>query len=393
MQNKFKVGLVLSYKETNYGAQLQAYATQVSVESLGVQTEIIDYSPKKGDRHIVWDRGLLRFLFHQYQVGRLAKIHADSDDPVFQKNKKARIEQYKSFIERRLHSIKQVSGYTQLVSCAMGYQAVLIGSDQKWLPGFSFGNLTSLRFVPNEVRKVSYATSLGVSEYPKYCWPSSRRAWKRIEYLSVREQQGADIIKKVCGDDIQVKVVLDPTYLLSKDQWENLIPIEKKSEEKYVFCYFLGNDERSKLIARSFADDKKLKLVSVLSKESFSSIDQTYADELVMGNSPEDFVNWIRGAEYVFTDSFHGTAFSVINEKQFFVFYRKRKESTSRNSRIDNILAKWDLSDRLVASDFDAGLLLQAKDIDYERVTSVVEKERADSLSFLKKALSFDENK
>lgn len=392
MQKVNKVGLVLSYKETNYGAQLQAFATQVLVESLGVQTEIIDYSPIKSDRHIVFEKGLFRFLYQQYKAKRMAKVHADSNDPVFQKNKEARIEQYKLFIERRLHSIRKVSGYTQLASCAKEYDAVLIGSDQKWLPGFSFGNLTSLRFVPDDVRKISYATSLGVSEYPKYCWPTSRRAWKRIDYLSVREQQGADIIKQVCGDDIQVKVVVDPTYLLSKKQWEDIIPIEKKSEEKYVFCYFLGNDEKSKVLARAFADVKKLKLVSVLSKESFSPIDQTFADEIIMGNTPEDFINWIRGAEYIFTDSFHGTAFSVINEKQFFIFYRKRKESTSRNSRIDNILAKWDLSDRLVGADADSSLLVNAKDIDYERVTSIVEKESADSLAFLTKALTFDEN-
>ena len=393
MQKKNIIGLVLSYKETNYGAQLQAYATQVVIESLGFQTEIIDYTPKRGDRHIVICRGLLQYLYQQYRYKRLAKVHADSDDPVFQKNKKERIEQYKAFIERRLLGIVKVSGYKQLVSCGKKYDAVLIGSDQKWHPGFSFGNLIPLRFVPDNVRKISYATSLGVSEYPKYCWHSAREAWRRVDYLSVREQQGADIIKQVCGNDISVKVVVDPTYLLTKQQWEELIPIEQKSKENYVFCYFLGNDEKSKMIARAFADQIKLKLVSVLSKESYSPIDQTFADELVMGNTPEDFINWIRGAEYVFTDSFHGTAFSVINEKQFFIFYRKRKESTSRNSRIDNILAKWDLSNRLVGSDADASLLVNAKDIDYERVTSIVEKERADSLAFLTKALTFDENK
>ena len=160
-----------------------------------------------------------------------------------------------------------------------------------------------------------------------------------------------------------------------------------------MFCYFLGNDDTSKQIARQFADEKKLKLVSVLSKESYSPIDQTFADELVIGNTPEDFINWIRGAEYVFTDSFHGTAFSVINEKQFFIFYRKRAEATSRNSRIDNILGKWGLKDRLVLPGVQDIVFSTLKDIDYEKVNTLVGQEREKSLAFLKEALHFDDNK
>ena len=387
-----KIGLVLSYKETNYGAQLQAYATQVMVESLGHKTEIIDYSPKKGDRHVVLCLGLITYLYQQFLFKRKAKKHTTSNDPLFLKNKEERIKQYKQFIDRRLHNIVKVSGYTALASRGKEYDAVLLGSDQKWAPGFSFGNMISLRFVPDDVRKISYATSLGVSEYPKYCWPTSRKAWKRIDFLSVREQQGAVIIKQVCGPDIPVQVVVDPTYLMTKSQWEELIPVEKKSEQKYVFSYFLGNDDTSKQIARKFADEKKLKLVSVLSKESYSPIDQTYADELVIGNTPEDFINWIRGAEYVFTDSFHGTAFSVINEKQFFIFYRKRAEATSRNSRIDNILSKWGLKDRLVLPGVQDVDLTALKDIDYEEVNTLVGQEREKSLAFLKEALYFNDN-
>ena len=97
-----KIGLVLSYKETNYGAQLQAYATQVMVESLGLKTEIIDYSPQKGDRHIVLCRGLLTYLYQQLLFKRKAKKHTTSNDPLFLKNKEERIKQYHLFIERRL---------------------------------------------------------------------------------------------------------------------------------------------------------------------------------------------------------------------------------------------------------------------------------------------------
>lgn len=388
-----KIGLVLAYKSSNYGAQLQAYATQVMVESMGHETEIIDYFPQIGDRHIVYNPGLIQYFYHHFRYKQLRKRYRESNDLVFKDEKEKRVAIYKNFIKRRLHSIVVVKGFKELANCGKDYDAVLIGSDQKWTPGFSFGNVNTLRFVPNNVRRISYATSLGVSEYPKYCWASARKVWKKIDYLSVREQQGADIIKQVCGPDTPVQVVVDPTYLMTKAQWEELIPVEKKSEQKYVFCYFLGNDDYCKRKAREFADRKKLKLVSVLSTESYSDIDQSFADELVRENTPEDFINWIRGAEYVFTDSFHGAAFSVINEKQFFIFYRKRAEATSRNSRIDNILDKWGLKDRLVlpgAQDVDLSSL---KDIEYERVNTLVGEEREKSLAFLKEALSFDDNK
>ncbi len=390
---KKKIGLVLSYKSTNYGAQLQAYATQLMVEKYGHETEIIDYSPKKGDRHIVLCKGLFTFLYHYYRDSRLVKKHTTSDNALFNEEKKQRTELYLDFIKRRFHNIVNVNGYTELAARGKGYDAVLLGSDEKWLPGFSFGNLTSLRFVPDNVRKISYATSLGVSEYPKYCWTTSRKAWNRFNYLSVRETQGADIIKQICGPDTKVTVVVDPTYLMTKQEWENVFHIEKKKNEKYIFCYFLGNDDTSKQIARKFADDNHLKLVSVLSTESFSEIDQTFADEIIRGASPEDFVNWIRGAEYVFTDSFHGTAFSVINEKQVYIFYRKRAETTSRNSRIDNILEKWGISERLILPGITEVDFSMIKDIDYSEVTSRVNAEREKSLRFLTEALRFDEDK
>ena len=393
MKNKNKVGLILAFKSTNYGAQLQAYATQVVLESLGVQTEIIDYSPKRGDRHVVLSKGIIHFLYHKYLFRKRYKKRTESKDPLFLKSIKERKEQSSLFINRCLHNIKEIKGYTRLLASTKDYDAVLIGSDQQWIPGFSFGNCKSLQFVPDNVRRISYATSLGVSEYPKYCWSTARKAWNRIDYLSVREKQGADIIKQVCGPDTRVQVVVDPTYLLTKQEWEKILPVERKKDEKYVFCYFLGNDDTSKQIARRFADDNQLKLVSVLSTESYSTYDQSFADELVLAGSPEDFVNWIRGAEYVFTDSFHGTAFSVINEKQVFVFYRKRTETASRNSRIDNILEKWGISERLILPGVIDMDYASIKDINYDKVNYLVDVERKKSLQFLKDAMRFDENK
>ncbi|MPM94599.1 hypothetical protein SDC9_141747 [bioreactor metagenome] len=178
----------------------------------------------------------------------------------------------------------------------------------------------------------------------------------------------------------------DPTYLLTKEEWEELIPKEKVVEEKYILCYFLGNSDLIKKYARRFAEEKGLRLVSILSNEC-NSDDNQYADEVLIGKSVEEFVNLIWNAEYVLTDSFHGLAFSVINQKQFLIFYRKRTDvKESRNSRIDNIVCSWGIEDRLIRE--PEKMIIPAEDINYQEVSLKVQELRTKSLQFLKNALN-----
>ena len=386
--------LELAYKTSNYGAQLQAFATQQVIKRMGFKTIIINMKPSSYlDSHILGP-GVLYNSFLAYKTTKKRKkTRVNIPDDVYIKNRAKRKEASANFIQDRLTDIVDYPSCNALAKDATHFVAVLIGSDQKWLPGACYGKVAALSFAPKGVRRISYATSLGVSEYPRYCWYMSRKMWNNIDFLSVREQQGADIIKQICGD-IPVEVVVDPTYLLQKEEWEELILVEKKLNERYLFCYFLGNNDESKRCAKRFAEKNGLKLVSIMSDESFSPYDKEYADVLVQGERPEGFINWIRGAEMIFTDSFHGTAFSVINEKQFFVFYRKRLDAKqSRNSRIDNILSKWDLKDRLIIDNELDWNSIVPESIDYKKVNVILNKERERSFSFLNKALHFDEDK
>ena len=383
-----KIGLVLAYKGTNYGALLQAFATQHIIESLGFKTEIIDFMSNRGFSICnFFQRGYLR-----YRIGKIGDKMRKTYVPNninFIENQKERKEIANEFRKRKLHGIVKIEGLKNLRNHSKKYMGVIIGSDQKWFPGACFSSINSLRFVPDGVRRISYATSLGVSEYPHYCWSSSRKMWLGIDCLSVREQQGAEIVKEICGP-INVSVVLDPTYLITKDEWCHLVPPQIMNEQKYVFGFFLGNNTESKLCARKFADANNLQLVSLFSNESFNDFDLTYADKLVSGVTPEGFVNWIRGAEYVFTDSFHGLAFSVINEKQFFVFYRKREDvSQSRNSRIDNILKTLNLENRLICNNNIDWFSCKMDNINYDEVKTILEQKRDESYDFLKKSLMF----
>ncbi len=380
-----KVGLCLAYKGVNYGMLLQAYATQRVIEGLGYETEIIDYK-RNGYKHIRMTPWLPVYVASEF----IKRQKKNKEKPVLDELHKQNIADRKAvsneFIEKRLLHRVKCDGILELEKhAASHYNGVLVGSDQIWPPDAAFGNFTTLRFAPDDMNKISYATSLGVSKYPYYCKSSAANFLKRINHISVREEQGRQIIAGIC--DVPVQVVLDPTYLLTYEQWLELIPYEKIVPEKYVLCYFLGNTKEHKKLAREFADKHGLKLVTILSTESVSDIDVSYADQVITGYGPDKFINLVRNAEFVMTDSFHGVAFSVINHTQFYVFYRTLVGSkNSRNSRIDNILDTWGLQNRLILNDA-AVEDFTSEPIDYTAVNQKIEQKRKMSMDFLTNAL------
>lgn len=384
-QDSKKVGLCLAYKGTNYGMLLQAYATQQVVEKFGFKTEILNVKQTPADRipryiggYKVLARILLRWLKNKF-----SKDHNNLDNQ-HRTNKKMRVEAAESFRSTKMHDFVTYNGLKALTEASKGFSSVLIGSDQLWLPDEAFSKFFSLQFAAPGCTRISYATSLGVSSYPNYAKRAARDFWKKINYLSVREEQGKDIIKEIA--DVPAQVVVDPTYLFTKDEWLEKIPNQKITEDGYILCYFLGDSEPMKDFAVRLAKSKGLRVVSILSDEC-NSDDYSVFDEVITGKRPEEFVNLVRNADFVLTDSFHGLAFSVINEKQFLIFYRNRPEvKQSRNSRIDNILTKWGLESRLVIDPANADTSVDQ--IDYSIVNPKVSEQRDKSLSFLRKALN-----
>ena len=383
--DKQSIGLCLAYTGTNYGQLLQAFATQEILREKGFHTEILKYYSGNNKGIKLSYGALVVFLKHVISsIKRFIIISKRCEnDEIHKKNSYLRKEVAEDFRKNRLHDIVLCTGINELQRQSKSYFAVLVGSDQVWLPDISVTNFYTLRFAAPGVRKISYATSLGVSSFPNYAKKPAGDYWKQIDYLSVREQQGKDIIRSIV--DIPVEVVVDPTYLFTREEWLRLIPPQKIIEDGYILCYFLGDSCPVKQFARKFADDSNLRLVSILSDEC-NSDDSKYADEVLIGKTVEDFVNLIRGAEFILTDSFHGLAFSVINQKQVLVFYRKRDDvKESRNSRIDSIVRLWGIEDRLIRDPEIAPL--PEHNIDYQEVSTRVKAQRERSLSFLDKAL------
>lgn len=383
-----KVGLVMTFQGTNYGQLLQSYALQQKIESMGYETEIIQYHSGK-DKGVkityaslyVSVQTIIKILFRKLKSRKnFSKIELDV-------NHKENIIKRRSvsdlFRNTRFHNIVVVNGYSNLVDKSKDYSAVVVGSDQIWLPEVSVTNFYTLRFALPGITRISYATSMGVSSYPNYAKKPAAEYWQKIDYLSVREEQAKKIIKEIA--DVEANVVADPTYLLTTEEWEERIPNISVIETGYVLCYFLGDNDVIKEYAKRFADGKNLRLVSILSNEC-NSDDSQFADEVLIGKSPEEFINLIRNADFVLTDSFHGLAFSVINEKQFYIFYRNRTDvKQSRNSRIDNIVKIWGLEERLIKE--PEKMIFKDDLIDYSIVTKKRNEFREESLNFLRSAL------
>lgn len=386
------IGLVLSFEGSSYGMNLQAFATQYIIDKLGYKTEIINYKSGFGFKKLSFNLGLLFFipkiLLRRYKYKKLEQ--SSLKDDVHKNNDQLRINEARKFRENMLHDITEKMTYDELCIYSQKYDSVLIGSDQGWLPGFSFGKRNSLNFVPKGIPRLSYATSLGVSSYPWYCYSSSRAVWKKFKYISVREESGRKIIQRICGDNFPVSVVIDPTYLLKKEEWDELIPPRTIIKERYALSFILGNNIEQLQFAKDFAAHNGLKLVSILSNESSSDNDLSIPDEVVIGAAPDEFINYIRGADFIFTDSFHGVAFSVINKKQFYVFDRKwdfAKGKNSRITRIENVLKLWKIYDRFICDSDLKSHNYFSEEIDYEKVDIIIDKERSRSLNYLRSIL------
>lgn len=383
-----KIGMVIVYKSTNYGALLQAFATQRYIENAGLETEIIVCE------NGTWSGNKLKKVVKHFipvvlktTLKTIRRKKNISKNTVIQKADQERNCKADEFVSAYMHGITRFSSLNELREyVSETYSTVMVGSDQLWTPQCFYNDLNTLRFVPDSVNKVSYATSMGVSRIPWYTTGVLRKFISRINYISVREVTGRRIIEEVSGRD-DVIVVPDPTLLLEKDEWDTAIQHSGEIGD-YIFCYFLANDGESMRKTLEFAKKRNIRVVAVRNIEVFDEDNTDYGiAEILESPSISEFVNHIRNARYVFTDSFHGTLFSIINHKEFVTFYRtKHSNKDSRNSRIDDFLEALQLDHRIVKNNVDLSEIV-ANAIDYGNVDIKVSEMRKTGREFLHRAL------
>ena len=381
-KNAMKIGILTLPLNSNYGGVLQAYALQTVLKRMG--HDVLEVELKKNLRWQyppLWKMPLSfgkRFLF-KYIVRR--------------KNQKILLERYERKIYPLLvHDILEfISKYIKqfkvdkFIDCKGKFDVWICGSDQIWRYKYYLffeGDIANvyLKFLGDDsCKRIAYAASFGTDnwEYPAKETAECKNWIQKFDAVSVREETGV----KLCSTyyDIKAKHVLDPTMLLSKDDYVDLIEKSDVPKSKgNLFCYILDNT------------DEKMNVVKNIEKQRHLSSFFMNGD---CGNWTEDLEkriqppveSWLRAfydSEFIVTDSFHACVFSILFHKQFLVIGNKERGL----ARIYSLLSMFGLEDRLTS---DTGLdINRMKTIDYDRVDEILAKHREESRTFLIQALT-----
>ena len=358
-----KIGLLTIHDALNYGAVLQAYASQEVLSRYG-DVEIIDYH----NRHIERVYSLFNVPFDSRLPKSLLR------DLYLFKNKLVRAKKFKSFRDRYLRLSERNESDGALPDL---YELFVCGSDQIWNPKITNGTTTLnedyfFGALPKEVRKISYASSLGSHRYTPAQEGRVKELLSSFEVLSVREKDGVDYLSGFLGRDVYQ--VLDPTLMLTKEEWKERMGLkEQTAEEDYILVYTVP---RSSLLkgAIEYYSNKGAKVVSV--DPSLRSAGKV--DKQIRCAGPEELLTLILNAKAVVTDSFHGVCFSINFKKEFVAL-----SSGALSNRMRNLLEIAGLESRYVELCDDLKKMPSISDGDYRSAEASLSEARARSWGVL----------
>ena len=384
--NRHKIGLCIVHRNHNYGGVLQSYATLLKMQEIGADYEIIDYRHPSNLGYYAHalrcsaNKVTLASKFRSVKKKIGKKVHR-----AYANNERIRGRKFDEFTRDRFVKFsKPIRDYKELREYAGKFTDILVGSDQLWLPSGLGTGFYNLMFAPDECNKIAYSASFGVSVIPKNQIAATREYLQRIQHISLREEAGAKIVKELTGRD--VPVILDPTMIVTKEQWDASIPDRRVVDGEYIFCYFLGSNQEHRDAVRKLAKATGKKIVVLRHIDEYIPEDENFGDIAPYDVGPEEFVNLIRHAAYVCTDSFHGSVFSIIYRRQFISFNRFAEGANSRNSRLDTLFRNIGISRRF------AGDIVTEIDqpIDYDAVEERLAAMREQSCRYLAEALGED---
>lgn len=366
-----KIGIMTWYQHKNYGTTLQAFALMNAIHKCGYSPIGIDYTSEGYDRKTRLEklcsvRKIRDGIRHYY----LSKRYPSFRDELKE-------QRYHSFMQQNIPMHQPTQTSSQLYQLNEEFDGFVCGSDQIWTP-LAYNAKYFLDFVSNDKKKVAYAPSFGVNEIRNdYVRKEIGKQLETFAALSVRENRGAEFIKEYYGLD--AKVVIDPTLLMTADEWSNYeegIP----NDEKKIVCYILGENEAVWKAIRKIAKTKQMKVAVI----PVHSKDYERGFEVLKGVGPAQFLYEMNHADMVCTDSFHGTIFSVLNHKEFITFKRfSDKDPKSQNSRILNLLQMLGLEKHLWAGRYSE------TDTNWNEVDRRLEEYRRESVAFLQTALDY----
>lgn len=387
-----KIGIVSCYFQHNYGSMLQAYATQMALDKLGFENETINISGFNKEiknakiKYFIKASVSSDILISKFGMAKNALIKKLIKNN-YTELSKLRNKKFDEFSKSKFRLSQIYNSKAELSSkCAENYSAIIVGSDQLWLPANIMADYYTLNFVPDNVNTIAYSTSFGQSALPKDVFKNAEIFLKKIKHLSIREEIGQKLIENLVGR--KVPVVCDPTLLFTGEEWLSIQEETPIIKEHYIFCYFLGNNPPHREFAKRLKETTGYKIVSLVHLDEFVKCDTDYADQTPYDINPSDFLSLIRNASYVCTDSFHCSVFSILYQRTFFAFRRySRNTIQSTNSRLDTLFNLCGITGRILTGDEDINQCLKLS-INYNDIHNRLKNLREYSYEYLINALN-----
>ena len=370
-----KVGIVTLHTGYNYGSSLQTFASKIFYKKLGYFPIVLGYSNSlvKG-RDIRLEKLFVMFLRTFWRPNLFKKTFLTYSNSLKKDISVEVKEKFLNFSNEYLEVEKLNKKEMIEFGKNKDVLAVVCGSDQIWnSTAIYIDPFYYLKFFPKN-KRIAYAPSFGKSIVPNYNKKIIAKNLKEIKYLSIREIEGQKIIKKLLGK--VVEVLLDPTLLLDKVEWSN-IGIGNY-DKKYIIFYFLDTptDETIKKIKHSIGnEDVKIISIPYIHKNMKKEFKNIYLYDI----GPLEFINLIKNAQKIYTDSYHGMLFSINFNKEFFIFERNYGMAHNQSSRIESMLEILGIKNRFYK---EKDLVLSEK-IDWNKVNMKVEEERIKSKKYI----------
>lgn len=365
-----KIGIITYHRAENYGAILQAFALRTYLQGLGHDVSFVDYWP---DYHVnyfkifSWDR----FKKASWK----GKIECLLGTTVWLCPRIRRSKRLQCFIHERL-GVTGRPRYNENTKATGHYDVAVYGSDQIWRKqnmggvGFDDWYFGSENVVAD--KKIVYAGSMGTVKTTEKDDAYVKKMMQNFAHISVREADLGQYLRKL---GVQSEQVIDPVFLLSKEEWE-AVAVNKQKKEKYILFYNLLNKPESVRFAEKLSKETGLPIKELNKKMSFNHIGKRY----ISGASLEEFLRLVHDAEYVVSNSFHGIAFSLIFQKQFYAVGMGEKAN-----RVLSLLENVGVTERYVTDGISPHAI--ERPVEYKRIESKMETIIKCSKDFLTKAI------
>ena len=362
--HKKNIGVLTWHYYSNFGSALQAFSLQNVIESLGHKVELVNYhNPKFGTAS--WFKDIIR-LFLGNSIGLIPSKLTD------------RLKFATICFSHKYHNLGKITTNEKILpKLTRKFDVLVCGSDQIWAPNV-FNPVYFAAFADKQIRKVSYAASIGLNTIPEDLAPKYKELLRPFYSIGIREEEGKNLLKNVCG--IDSTVVLDPTLLVDVSVYKNMQRKVHGIHKPFLFCYFLNKEHQYKENVERYAHEHNLQIVGVSDKAS----DAEWMNRLT-GLGADHFLWLINNAETIMTDSYHGSIFSLLFHKNLWIFQRfEESNPICQNSRIRQLRNNFNLGQRIIMA---TSPIDDSKAIDYNYFESRLKELRSSSLDFLKKAL------